>query len=280
MVSVQGAPGVAGGDNSKTMPRPWPPPMAAAPTRLPALSKTTPAIGSAPSRGLEPKLYKVVSVCPAAKAQARRTVTTRFLAVAEGFAEIVRTNREMHFLRDLPANPMRLRTFDSNITRCLDSFRIFPECLSIACVAIQTDRLHAEQYLDPKLPRPGTPISRSPGRPAICRGSANTSQGVRVRVATLSAPFRDAEIVALIVFFTILVVTTTVAEVAPSGIVTLTGMRALKGLLLCRLTTKPPAGAGPVNVIVALELTPPFTVAGFRSTEDRVEATADPLTCR
>jgi hypothetical protein len=32
----------------------------------------------------------------------------RFLAVAEGILEVARLNREMQFLKNLPANPMRL----------------------------------------------------------------------------------------------------------------------------------------------------------------------------
>ena len=60
------------------------------------------------------------------------------------------------------------------------------------------------------------------------------------------------------------VVTTNVADVAPPGIVTLAGTWAAGGLLLTRVTTAPPKGAGPFNVTVPVEGVPPTTVSGFK----------------
>src|SRR5512141_2008558 len=63
------------------------------------------------------------------------------------------------------------------------------------------------------------------------------------------------------------VLTVKVAEVAPSGTVTLAGTVATLVLLLARLTTAPPAGAGMLSVTVPIELEPPFTVVGFNVTD-------------
>jgi hypothetical protein len=59
------------------------------------------------------------------------------------------------------------------------------------------------------------------------------------------------------------------AEIAPSGTVTLAGTLAAL-LLLDNVTTAPPAGASPLNVSVACEVWPPITSVGFSSSEARV----------
>ena len=61
-----------------------------------------------------------------------------------------------------------------------------------------------------------------------------------------------------------LVVMVNVAEVAPAATVTLPGTCAAAVLLLDRLTTAPPAGAGPVNLTVPVDEIPPATEAGLR----------------
>jgi len=63
------------------------------------------------------------------------------------------------------------------------------------------------------------------------------------------------------------VVTVNVAVVAPAATVTLAGTVAAAVLLLVRLTTAPPAGAGPFSVIVPAEELPPVTVVGLKVTE-------------
>ena len=62
---------------------------------------------------------------------------------------------------------------------------------------------------------------------------------------------------------TALVVTVNVALLAPAETVTLEGTLAAP-LLLATATCAPPAGAGPLNVTVAVEdCRPPITLAGF-----------------
>ena len=69
-----------------------------------------------------------------------------------------------------------------------------------------------------------------------------------------------------------LVVTVNVAVVAPATTVTLAGTCAAGVLLRDRVTTAPPAGAGPLNVTVPVEEVPPITVLGLRLTELAVAA--------
>ena len=64
-----------------------------------------------------------------------------------------------------------------------------------------------------------------------------------------------------------LVVTVNVAVVAFAATVTLAGTCAAFVLLLERVTTAPPAGAGPFNVTVPVEGAPPTTEDGFTATE-------------
>lgn len=68
------------------------------------------------------------------------------------------------------------------------------------------------------------------------------------------------------------VVTAKVAVVAFALIVTLAGTAAVAGLVLDRLTTAPPAGAGPLSVNVPVEDVPPFTETGFRATAFKLAA--------
>jgi len=69
-----------------------------------------------------------------------------------------------------------------------------------------------------------------------------------------------------------LVVTVKVAVVAFAGTVTLAGTCAAAVLLLDRVTTAPPAGAGPFSVTVPVEEVPPITEVGLRVTELSVAA--------
>ena len=64
------------------------------------------------------------------------------------------------------------------------------------------------------------------------------------------------------------VVTVNVAELLPGATVTLAGTLATEGLLLDSATTVPPAGAGPLRVIVPVEELPAFTVEGESVNDD------------
>ena len=63
-----------------------------------------------------------------------------------------------------------------------------------------------------------------------------------------------------------LVVTMNVAVVAFAATVTLAGTCAAAVLLLDRVTAAPLAGAGPLNVTVAVEVFPPVTEVGLKVT--------------
>ena len=63
------------------------------------------------------------------------------------------------------------------------------------------------------------------------------------------------------------VVIVNVALVAPAATVTLAGTWAADVLLLVRVTTAPPDGAGPVKVTVPVDEVPPITELGLRLTE-------------
>lgn len=59
------------------------------------------------------------------------------------------------------------------------------------------------------------------------------------------------------------VVTPKLADVAPAGTMMLAGTVTTFALLLIRLITAPPAGAGALNVTVPVEAEPPLTLAGL-----------------
>jgi hypothetical protein len=80
------------------------------------------------------------------------------------------------------------------------------------------------------------------------------------------------EIVTEVFAATGLVVMVKVALVVPPATVMVGGTCAADALLLCRLTTAPPAGAAPFKVTVPVELAPPTTVPGLREIEDKIAA--------
>jgi hypothetical protein len=104
--------------------------------------------------------------------------------------------------------------------------------------------------------------------------------GVTVKIAVLVVPAGyDPEIVTCVELATVLVVTENVAVVDPAGTVTLGAATcATPVLLLERLTTAPPVGAGPLRVTVPVEELPPVTETGFRDTELRATAGEPPYT--
>ena len=88
--------------------------------------------------------------------------------------------------------------------------------------------------------------------------------GLTVRVAVRETPPADAVIVTLVALETARVEMVKFALVAPAGTVTVLGTVATFVLLLLRLTTNPPDGAGPLRVTVPVLLLPPTTLVGFR----------------
>ena len=92
-----------------------------------------------------------------------------------------------------------------------------------------------------------------------------------VNVAVLVTIPAVAVIVADVAALTAAVVTVNVAVDAPAATVTLAGTVA-DALLLERLTTIPPVGAGEPSVIVPVAFVPPFTAVGFTETAVRTPA--------
>ena len=80
------------------------------------------------------------------------------------------------------------------------------------------------------------------------------------------------------------VVTVKVTDIAPAGTLTLAGTVAMLVFALVRVTTTPPAGAGPLSVTVPVVVPPPLTVLGLRVSwpipggrTDRVALLLEPL---
>ena len=64
-----------------------------------------------------------------------------------------------------------------------------------------------------------------------------------------------------------------VCVVCPAATVTVCGTRAFRVSLLLNVTDRPPAGAGPLNVIVPVELAGAVTVVGLRVRDTKAPAT-------
>jgi hypothetical protein len=92
-----------------------------------------------------------------------------------------------------------------------------------------------------------------------------SAAAVTVRAAVFVTP-RFPEIVTEALLATGLVVMVNVAVVAFAATVTLAGTCAAAVLLLDRVTTAPPAGAGPFSVTVPVDEMPPTTEVGLRET--------------
>jgi len=96
-----------------------------------------------------------------------------------------------------------------------------------------------------------------------------TTAAITVKPA-LCVVLYAAEILSETVLATGVVVTTNVAVVVLAATVTLAGTCAAPVLVLDNTTTAPPAGAGPVNVTVPVEVLPPTTEEGFTVTDATV----------
>jgi hypothetical protein len=96
-----------------------------------------------------------------------------------------------------------------------------------------------------------------------------TSDAVRV------TPLYEAEMLAEVDVPTGLVLTVNVALVAPAATVTLDGTIAALGLLLDRLITASPLGAGPLSVTVPEADVPPVTLVGLNVSEESETAGSD-----
>jgi hypothetical protein len=101
--------------------------------------------------------------------------------------------------------------------------------------------------------------------------SAVRDATLTVRVVVRVFPY-TAEIVTEVDDATPLVVIVKVVLVDPAAISTLAGTCAADVLLLCNVTSAPPAGARPLKVTVPVELFPPTTEVGVLVSEDRVGA--------
>jgi hypothetical protein len=94
--------------------------------------------------------------------------------------------------------------------------------------------------------------------------------GVTVKVAVLLTLLKEAVMVTGVLVATGSVVAVKVAVVVPAATVTDAGTWAAAVLFELRVTTAPPAGAGPSRVTVPVEDTPPATELGSRPIEVRL----------
>src|SRR6185369_17503905 len=94
--------------------------------------------------------------------------------------------------------------------------------------------------------------------------------GVTIKVVVRLTPPKVAVIVTLVFAVTADVVTAKVAFKAPAVTVTLAGTETTDAFALLSVTTAPPLGAPPVNVIVPCAAFPPTTEVGLTLTADRL----------
>jgi hypothetical protein len=97
----------------------------------------------------------------------------------------------------------------------------------------------------------------------------DSAAGVTVSAAVFVTPAATPVIVTEIDEATPRVVTANVAEVVPTGTLTLAGTVAAAVLELVSVTVSPPVGAKPSSVTVPVEGFPPTTLAGATVTEER-----------
>ena len=98
------------------------------------------------------------------------------------------------------------------------------------------------------------------------------SGAFRFKVAVLLVAPSEAVMSTVVWVATAVVVIVNEPDVAPAATVTLAGTEAMVGLALVRANTRPPVGAGPLNVTVPVELVPPITEVGFNASAERAAA--------
>ena len=153
---------------------------------------------------------------------------------------------------------------------------IVTDATTLARVALLLRNVTVVAVVDARLSLT-VPVELSPPRTDVgFKLSALNVTGavLMVNVAVLVTIPAVAVIVAVVAAFTEVVVTVNVAVDAPAATVTLAGTVA-DALLLERLTTIPPVGAGEPSVIVPVVFVPPFTAVGFTETAVRTPAGTD-----
>jgi len=117
---------------------------------------------------------------------------------------------------------------------------------------------------------PGLKRASAAGLRSEGAGSEVVDAGVTVSVAVRLTPPKVAVIVTLVFAVTADVLTPKVALEAPAATDTLAGTETIDGFALLSVTTAPPLGAPPVNVIVPCAAVPPLTEVGLTLTADRL----------
>jgi len=112
------------------------------------------------------------------------------------------------------------------------------------------------------------PCELTPPTTLLGLNATELTLGFTVRFAFCVAPPNEAEMVTGVELETTLVFTGKVVLVVFAATVTV-GETLAAGLLLDRLTIRPPVGAAPFNVTVPVDVTPPATVVGLRLIEDK-----------
>ena len=153
---------------------------------------------------------------------------------------------------------------------------IVTDATTLARVALLLRNVTVVAVVDARL-SVTVPVELSPPRTDVgFKLSALNVTGavLMVNVAVLVTIPAVAVIVADDAALTAVVVTVNVAVDAPAATVTLAGTVA-DALLLERLTTIPPVGAGEPSVIVPVAFVPPLTAVGFTETAVRTPAGTD-----
>src|SRR5690349_14380400 len=117
---------------------------------------------------------------------------------------------------------------------------------------------------------PGLKRASAAGLRSDGAGSEVVDGGVTVSVVVRLTPPKVAVIVTAVLAVTAEVLTPNVALEAPADTVTLAGTETTDVFALLSVTTAPPLGAPPVNVIVPCAAVPPLTEVGLTLTADKL----------
>jgi hypothetical protein len=132
--------------------------------------------------------------------------------------------------------------------------------------ALSLDRVTTAPSAGAALLRVTVPVEEDP--PVTLAGATETleSTGGLIAKAVVCGPLKLAVMVAEVVVPTAVVLTVKFAVASPAATITLAATVAA-ALSLDRVTTAPPAGAGPFRVTVPVEEDPPVRLAGLTETE-------------